>query len=117
VTRLPALLEVSENMSRVGISVDPNILQFGILPKNITTQKILYITNGNKVPVKVNLKVYGTISPFVKFNKNNFILSPNQNISVNVKGGGNIVGKYDGEVQVIIKIPKNWWSESLLFLA
>lgn len=113
ITRLPATFEVSTNKSRIGISVEPFLLEFGVMPKNITSKKIVDLKNSRESPVKVKLKSYGNISPFLQF-RNDFTLDSNQNKSVRIKASGNKLGKYKGEVQVIIKIPKNRWAKWLL---
>lgn len=116
ITRLPAHLEITENESRIGLSVEPYMLEFGILPKNITATKQIDIANKKDGPVKVKFRVYGNISPFIEISKD-FILDSQANTSVMVKAKGEDVGAYTGEVRMIVKRPKNGWAEWLLYLA
>jgi hypothetical protein len=115
ITRLPASLEITSNENEMRIPNEPFTLEFGVLPKNITSNKIISVINVEETPVKVKLKRYGNISPFIDTG-NDFVLGPYENRSVMVKASGDIFGIYEGEVQVITKRPKNVWAEWLLHL-
>lgn len=113
ITRLPASLTITTNRSKLGLDVGSSALHFGIVPRNVTSNKLIKLHNGNEVPVKVSLKAYGSISSLVKMEEN-FILAPKKSKTITVKAGEGKAGEYSGEVQIIIKKPENRWAEWLL---
>jgi len=101
----------------LGVVIDPWNLNFGIVPagKNYGT-RFLDLTNLKEKDAKVNFKVYGNISPFVNFTKNNFILHKNENVTVeaNFYATSTEIGNYSGEIDITIQRPKydilyNFW--------
>lgn len=94
---------------KIGVVVDPWNLNFGIIPvgKNFGT-RFIDLENPTDKDVKINFKVYGNISPFVNFTKNDFILHKKEKITIEVKFYAEQakIGNYSGEIDVIIQKPK-----------
>lgn len=114
ITRYPSSVEVipikpGEEKLLVGISADPWNLNFGVIPvgKNFG-KRFVNLVNLKEKDVKVSLKAYGNISNFVKFSRNNFILHPKENVTVEVGfyAEGAEVGNYTGVIDVTIQKPK-----------
>ena len=59
---------------------------------------------------KVILRAYGNVSEYVGFSKNNFVLHPEDNVTVKINFHPDVsddtIGNYTGEIDRIIKIPK-----------
>jgi hypothetical protein len=70
--------------------------------------RFINLANFKEKDAKISFKVYGNISPFVKFNKNDFILHPNENLTVEVSfhAEGVKIGNYSGEIDVVVQRPK-----------
>jgi hypothetical protein len=104
-----AKAEPAKEKITIGLTVDPWNLDFGIIPegKNFGT-RFINLANLKEKDAKINFKVYGNISPFVKFSKNNFILHPNENLTVEVSfhAEGAKIGNYFGEIDVVVQRPK-----------
>lgn len=93
----------------LGVVVDPWNLNFGKIPfgNNFAT-RFIELDNLKEKDAKIFFKVYGNISPFVNFTKNNFILKPNESVTIEVKFFAEKaeIGNYTGEIDVTIKRPK-----------
>ena len=104
-----AKAELAKEKITIGLTVDPWNLDFGMIPegKNFGT-RFINLANLKEKDAKISFKVYGNISPFVKFNKNDFILHPNENLTVEVSfhAEGAKIGNYSGEIDVIVQRPK-----------
>jgi len=122
ITRYPSGAEISvikpsQERFTVGVVVDPWNLKFGIIPAgNNFGTRFIDLSNLKEKEVKVSFKVYGNITPFVKFDKNDFMLQPKENITVKVNfyATSAEVGNYSGEIDVIIQRPQydfiyNFW--------
>jgi hypothetical protein len=113
ITRYPSSVEVAPVQEQekllLGISADPWNLNFGIIPagKNFG-KRFVSLVNLKEKDVKIVLKAWGNISSFVKFNKNNFILHPKENVTVEVGfyAEGAEVGNYTGVIDVVVQKPK-----------
>jgi hypothetical protein len=114
ITRYPSSVEIvpvesSQQKILVGLSADPWNLNFGIIPvgKNFG-KRFINLVNLKEKDAKIVLKVDGNISKFVKFSKNNFILHPNENVTIEVTfyAEGASVGNYTGVISVIVQRPK-----------
>jgi hypothetical protein len=114
ITKYPSSVEIVEakpaqEKLTIGLTVDPWNLNFGIIPegKNFGT-RFISLSNLKEKDAKVSFKVYGNISPFVKFSNNNFLLHPNESltIKVNFYAEGAKIGNYSGEIDVIVQRPK-----------
>ncbi|MEM3393687.1 MAG: hypothetical protein QXY79_01405 [Candidatus Methanomethylicia archaeon] len=114
ITRYPTSAQVLPNTLNqekltLGFVIDPWNLNFGIVPpgQNFVT-RFIELTNLKDKNAKILLKVYGNISSFVNFTKNNFILKPNETITVEVNFYAEKVeiGNYSGEIDVVVQRPK-----------
>jgi len=113
VTKYPSNVEIissqhKEQKMTIGIVTDPWNLNFGIIPIGSHGTRHITISNSEKNKVRVSFKVYGTIKPLISFNKNNFILLPNESIYVDISLNTTErmrPGNYTGEINVIIKKP------------
>lgn len=113
ITRYPAKLSVMQT-EKIGISTETFLLDFGILPKNLSARKSIELSNKDERIAKINLKVYGNITPFIEITPNNFILKENESKSVAIKAKALNVGNFTGEIQVIAKKSKFKLLEGLL---
>jgi hypothetical protein len=100
--------QVAENESKIGVSIDPFNLNYGILPLGSNNTKMLVINNYEKGPVKVSLYVSGNISPFITFSENNFILDKTSK-EVWIKMAGASEGNFTGTLYASIKKPLAGW--------
>ncbi len=114
ITRYPSSVEVApvqpeQEKLLLGISADPWNLNFGIIPagKNFG-KRFVSLVNLKEKDVKIVIKAWGNISSFVKFSKNNFILHPKENVTVEVGfyAEGAEAGNYTGVIDVIVQKPK-----------
>jgi len=114
ITKYPSRVEVVKaepvkEKITIGLSVDPWNLDFGIIPegKNFGT-RFINLANFKQKDAKISFKVYGNISPFVKFGKNDLILRANENLTVEVSfhAEGAKIGNYSGEIDVVVQRPK-----------
>jgi len=122
VSKYPSSVQVSsvkptQEKITLGVVTDPWNLNFGIIPAgNNSVKRLIDLVNKKGKDAKVNLKAYGSISPFVIFSKNNFFLHPKENISVGIDfyAASAKIGNYSGEIDVIVQRPKydflyNFW--------
>jgi len=114
ITRYPSGVEVvsstpiDENVT-LGFVVDPWNLNFGIVPTNGSyVKRHIELTNLREIPTRINLKVYGNITPLVSFSENNFVLHENEKVTIDVYlfTNNTEIGNYLGEVDVIAKKPR-----------
>lgn len=115
ITKYPTGVEITkakpqESKLLIGLSVDSWDLGFGILPSGGNFGKrSLILSNTENRDTKINLKVYGNISPMVSFSKNSFILSGNESATIDVfcrTTETTLEGNYTGEIDVVVKSPK-----------
>lgn len=113
ITKYPSSGEVStvqptQERLTLGVTIDPWNLNFGVIPagNNFGTRFINLVNK--KENAKISFKVYGNISPFVNFSKNDFILHSKENVTVEVNfyTASAKVGNYSGEIDVIVQRPK-----------
>ena len=109
ITSYPAKIYVTENQSRLGMSVDTFHLDFGIVPVGSFTTKTITLKNDDERTSKVEVEVNGDISDLIEFNKNNFLLKGFEETEIKVKAIGRRPGNYTGEVS--IKIVKSNYKE------
>lgn len=107
-TSVEIVPETEENIN-LGIVTDPWNIKFGIIPGNGSYAKRYVSINSNDGYSKIKLKAYGNITPLLNFSKNDFNLNGNESIAVEINLYTNSAefGNYSGEIDVIIKIPKN----------
>jgi hypothetical protein len=115
VTRYPSGIEVTDvepGQERLGIGVvvDTWNLKFGSIPVGGSSSRYIELVNLGQRDAKVLFRAYGNISSYVGFSENNFILHPQDNVTVKIifRPGDNpgTVGNYTGEIDKIVKMPK-----------
>ena len=112
ITRYPSNVEIMPikqvNNTLIGLVTDPWNINFGIIPGNGTyVKRNIELTNLKERESKIVLKTYGNISPLVSFSKNDFIIKPNEKVSIDIFLFSNETepGNYSGEIDVIAKKP------------
>ncbi|OYT39325.1 MAG: hypothetical protein B6U86_05395 [Candidatus Altiarchaeales archaeon ex4484_43] len=118
IDRIPARGNITyprvENRTiKVGVSTDPDELNFGAVPQNMTVRKFINLHNKD-INVKVCVIPYGSIRQFIKIEQNNFIMKTNESREVMIEFSGDRIGSYNGELDVITKKPKYGFLEPLL---
>ncbi|RLI91815.1 MAG: hypothetical protein DRO89_03235 [Candidatus Altiarchaeales archaeon] len=118
IDRIPARGNITyprvENRTiKVGVSADPDELNFGVVLQNMTVRKFINLRNKD-INVKVCIIPYGSISQFIKIKQNNFIMKTNESREVMIEFSGDKIGSYNGELDVITKKPKYGFLEPLL---
>jgi hypothetical protein len=98
----------------IGISTVTYELDYGILPPGTGATKLIKLRNKNEIPAKVSLKVYGNVTQFLEFGKNNFILEENSSRDVYIRASSSEVGNYSGTLEVVVKKPLHRWLVWLL---
>lgn len=101
-------LENNSNLT-LGLTNEPWNLNFGVMPVGILSKRFINLANGKEEIYKVEIHVYGNISPMVSFDKNNFILKKGDEMKVTALLNSTLskeTGKYIGEVDIISKRSK-----------
>ncbi len=103
------------NITKLGVSVDPDELAFGIVPLGgNVTREIELKAPSNLMKTKIQIVVEGNVSEKVEIERNNIVLSPGEAMNVKIKFVGNEVGNYTGMAHVLICIPRYSVSEKFL---
>ena len=98
-----------QNISDIFLGVTVDNLEFGEIPVNSVIRRFLNLDNKDEIDYKVLLIVSGNISPMISFDKNDFILPKENNMTVTVILDSSIApkpGNYTGEVSVLSKKPR-----------
>ncbi|MEM7825063.1 MAG: hypothetical protein QXO27_03780 [Candidatus Aenigmatarchaeota archaeon] len=114
ITKYPSSAEVlpiqlTQERLTIGVVLDPWNLNFGTIPAgNNFGTRFINLVNKKENDVKIRLKVYGNITPFVNFSKNNFILLPKENVTLEVHfyAATAKIGNYSGEIDIVAQRPK-----------
>jgi len=95
-----------ENKSNItlGITGEPWNLNFGVIPVGIESRRFINLANKNEEIFRVEIYLYGNISPMVSFDRNNFILRKGDEVKVtallnSTLSGG--TGKFMGEIDIV----------------
>lgn len=100
-------LRTTDSKIRVGVSIETDELNFGVVSENLTVRKFINLKNNGKVPVKICIPSYGNIKPYIITRKNNFILREGQALEVEIAFNATRIGLYSGELDVIAIKPKH----------
>ena len=103
--RYPVRAKVLKGVLDVGINADPNILDFGELPLGSKGKKSIWLNNSEK-EVKVEIKVFGEVRPFLKMSENSFELKSKESKLIKVEFYALKEGNFTGELDILIKKPK-----------
>ena len=90
---------------KIGISVDKTQLDFGLVTKGLSVNKVLDFKNNDNLPAKVNVVAYGRVKPLVSTPESSFILKNGDKRSITITMNATDVGKYEGEVDIIMRVP------------
>jgi hypothetical protein len=99
-------LRVNDSKIIVGVSNDPNELNFGMVVVNMTVQKFIDLRNTESNEAFVEISKVGNISSFVNVDSESFILGSGENHTVSVTFNGTQKGYYNGELTVTVETPK-----------
>jgi len=97
---------------KVGLSVDKDKLDFGLIPQGLSVNKVVEFKNNDYGPAKVLVATYGNIKPFVNTEKS-FVIAAGDNRSLNIVMNASVIGQYSGEIDVVMRVPRY---ESLYYL-
>jgi hypothetical protein len=89
----------------IGVNADPGELAFGKIPIGHQARRELIIKNTEDRPVLIHLDAKGSGSEMVTFEKNDFILEPNQEFGVAAMATPAYLGDFGGHVTVTVKKP------------
>ncbi|OYT25919.1 MAG: hypothetical protein B6U97_04740 [Candidatus Altiarchaeales archaeon ex4484_96] len=108
VVRFPSSANVtkpnsSSGIIKVGIDPGTTALNFGRVFPDMPVRKYLELKNSEKQSVKVCVRKYGSIAPYLNTSTDSFILEPGQQRSVMVSFTGKELGSFSGEVDVYIR--------------
>lgn len=102
--------QVVPDMKRipVGVVTDTWNLDFGSVPEGSSSTRTMDLANIGTTKAKVMFRAYGTIEPYVSFDKDNFILEPGEETSVKIsfKPSMGDAGYYEGGIDRIVKVPR-----------
>ncbi len=107
IERYPTSVEIRPTNQTIetvlGVVTDPWNLNFGIVPAKGFTTRNIEVSNTKEKNIKIILKCYGNITPLVVFSKNNVILTPGEEVSIDIflYSKGFEPGNYSGEIDVI----------------
>ena len=121
INRYPTSVQISnvtEKNITIGFALDPGSINFGIVPTGGNSGKrFITLQNIADNPSKIMLYAYGNISEMVVFNDNNFLLSKESPKSIEIilqTENGTKLGNYSGEIDIIVKKPKNSFAARLV---
>lgn len=98
-------LENKSNIS-IGMTGDSWNLNFGVIPVGIENRRFINLANKNEGIYRVEIHVYGNISPMVSFDKNNIVLRKGDEVKITALLNSTLserTGKFVGEIDVISK--------------
>ncbi len=108
VVRFPSSANVtkpdsSEKIIKVGVDPGTTALNFGRVFPDMPVRKYIELKNSEKYKVRVCVRKYGSISPYLNSSLDSFILEPGEEKSVMVSFVGKDLGHFGGEVDVVIR--------------
>ena len=121
ITKYPCNFEIIKTKPEedifIGVTVDTWNLNFGTIQAGNSARRYIELTNSKDESVKINFNVYGNITPLITFNKNNFVINENETSKITVSlttANTTFPGNYSGEIDVVTKIPKYNFAQSIL---
>lgn len=96
------------NITKIGVSVDPNKLQFGIVPLggNVTREVEIKVPLSFSTDVIVLLYPEGNITQWLKIKDREVVLAPSSSRSIPVKFIGIKEGTYTGKLYTLMCFPR-----------
>ncbi len=105
------------NITKLGVDVDPNILNFGRIPITGNVTKIVNIQINTPYKVLAKIKVKGNISKYIVVEKRRFIFIGHVKRKIKVKFVGEKIGNYTGSFYINFLIPKYGFAQYFINLA
>ncbi|MDI6826313.1 MAG: hypothetical protein QMD36_03945 [Candidatus Aenigmarchaeota archaeon] len=110
IVKYPSNVEIIESEKKsnitLGMTGDPWNLNFGIIPIGTESRRFMNLANKKEEIYKVEIYVYGNISPMVSFDRNNFILRKGDEVKVTALLNSTLskgAGKFMGEIDIVSK--------------
>jgi|GEM_PF-3830424 hypothetical protein len=103
--RYPVRARVLKGVFDIGINANPNTLDFGELPLGSKGKKFIWLNNSEK-EVKVEIKIFGEINPFLKIDEKSFELKSKESKLIQIEFYALKEGNFTGELDILIKKPK-----------
>jgi hypothetical protein len=109
IVRYPSNAEIKQIDSEgivLGFVTDPWNINFGVNPGNGSySTRTIKVANKEDKDIKMMLRPYGNISDKIVFDKNDFVLKPNESASINIifQSRNYEPGNYSGEIDLIAK--------------
>lgn len=101
------------NVTKLGVSVDPDVLDFGVVPLESNVTKIIEIESKSDHVVRALIFMDGNITPYIKA-KREVYLKNGEDFKLYVKFLGLKEGNYTGRVKIRFLVPKYAFMEPLL---
>ncbi|MBN2042440.1 MAG: hypothetical protein JW754_01390 [Candidatus Aenigmarchaeota archaeon] len=105
------VIEPDESGMKFGISVDPDLLNFGKVPEGSSSEKAITIRNPEDAPVKIRMYPSGDISEYISFEKNDFVINKNQEEKVYIRAEGKTAGNFTGSLVITAGTVGSGWLE------
>ncbi|MEA1924394.1 MAG: hypothetical protein U9M95_00835 [Candidatus Altiarchaeota archaeon] len=111
VVRIPTSANVikpdpSSGIIKVGIDPGTDALNFGRVFTDMPVRKYVELENSEGYTVRVCIRKYGSILPYLNSSVDSFILESGEGRDVMVSFVGKKLGYFEGEVDVIIRKPR-----------
>ncbi|OYT55092.1 MAG: hypothetical protein B6U72_00380 [Candidatus Altiarchaeales archaeon ex4484_2] len=108
VVRLPTSANItqpnsSSGLIRVGIDSSTDALNFGRVFPDMPVRKYIELENSEGYDVRVCVRRYGSISPYLNSSVDSFILESGEGRDVMVSFVGKKLGHFEGEVDIVIR--------------
>ncbi len=106
---MQAISDTEGKNAKIGISVEPGILNFGRIPVGSASEKPITLSNPEDRPVKIRMEASGSISEHVSFEKSEFILEGGGKEELYIRADGEKEGNFTGNLTVIsVSISEGW---------
>ncbi len=87
----------------LGVNVDTDMLDFSAIMMGGSVKRQINLSTRDGKPSKIMVKAYGSIAPFLSFDKNNFLLHGQDHVFITLDTQAYPTGNYSGEVDVIVQ--------------
>ncbi len=99
-------VEVTDNSRRMGFNVDTDALHFGTMARGATGGRFIRLNNTGGEPAAIQLVPQGQFASWIVFDRNNFVLGQQSNVSVHVTvhvPPDAPLGVYNGTMEVVYR--------------
>ncbi len=105
------------NVTKLGVDVDPNILNFGRIPLTGNVTKMVNVQIKTPYKVLAKIRITGNISKYIVVENKRFVFEGNVKKKIKVKFVGAKIGNYTGTFYIDFLIPKYSFAQHFLNLA